>query len=76
MVSLGGLLIVIGFVLLIPRGMFPGSTANRNMPMGPYMLRTPGYQKDRKESPRGKLVGVPSTLGLIALGALCIEFGS
>ena len=76
MIALGALLIVIGFVLLIPRGTFPGSTAIRNIPMGPYMFRTPGYQNNPKQSLRGKLVGVLVALGLIALGALCIELGS
>jgi len=75
-IALGALLIVIGFVPLIPRGTFPGSTAIRNIPMGPYMFRTPGYQNNPKQSLRGKLVGVLVALGLIALGALCIELGS
>jgi hypothetical protein len=74
-VALGGLLIVVGFVLLIPRGMFPGSTANRNVEIGGRLFRTPGYQRDT-QSRRGKLVGVLIALGLMALGALCIELGS
>lgn len=76
MIAFGALLIAIGFVLVIPPGMFPGSTAHRNIPMGSYMFRTPGYQKDPQQGRRGKLVGGLIGLGLIALGSLCIMIGS
>jgi hypothetical protein len=75
-IALGALLIATGFVLLIPPGMFPGSAAHRNVEMGSQLWRTPGYQKDRDETRRGKLVGVLIGLGLIAVGSVCIMIGS
>ena len=75
MVALGGLLIVVGFVIVIPRGMFPGSLSNRNPEVGGRIWRSPGYQGPGP-SRRGKIVEVLIGLGLIVLGALCIELGS
>jgi hypothetical protein len=65
-------LIVVGFVMAIPRGMFPGSSSNRNIEMGGRLWRTPGYQ-GTGPTRRGKIVDALSGLGLMALGALCIE---
>lgn len=75
MAALGGLLIVIGFVVVIPRGLFPGSSSHRTVEMGGQLWRTPGYQ-GAGPNRRAMIVDVLIGLGLIALGALCIELGS
>jgi hypothetical protein len=72
MAALGGLLIAVGLVIAIPRGMFPGSSSNRNVEMGGRLFRTPGYQ-GVGPSRRGKIIDALMGLGLMGLGALLIE---
>jgi hypothetical protein len=67
MVWLGMVLIVIGFVLVVPRGALAGSAAVRNVAMPPHQLvRTPGYQA----APAGRV-----RLVRLLVGALCLLGG-
>ena len=75
MVALGALLIAIGFVIAIPAGAFPGSTSNEVDLSGGHLFRSPRNRRDA-ESRRGKLVFALIGIGLMTLGALCIEIGS
>jgi hypothetical protein len=73
MVALGALLIGIGLLLAIPRGMFPGSTSNVDL-SGGHAFPSPRNTRDNQR-PRGKLDGVLIGLGFMALGGVCIAFG-
>jgi len=75
MVALGALLIAIGFVLVIPRGQLPSSTINEAAPFGGLSLSSPTNYPDT-QSRRRKLVRLLSGLGVIAVGGLCIAFGT
>lgn len=67
MMWLGILLVVIGFVLVVPRGALPGSAAVRNVPLAPQqVVRTPGYQP----APTGR-----ARLALLLVGATCLASG-
>jgi hypothetical protein len=43
-IALGLLLVLIGFVIMVPRGGMAGSTARRNVILGFRVFQTPGYQ--------------------------------
>jgi len=75
MVALGALLIAVGFVIAIPSGAFPGSTANEVDLSGGHLFRSPRNRRD-VQSRRDKLVFALIGLALIMLGGLCIEIGS
>jgi dipeptide/tripeptide permease len=75
-VALGALLIFIGFVLVTPRNSFPGSTSSRDLHVGALVGRTPGRRTETNQRRRGKFTELLIGLGVIALGCLCIEFGS
>jgi hypothetical protein len=75
MVALGGLLVAVGFVIAIPSGAFPGSTAHEVDLSGGHLYRSPRNRRD-VQSRRDKLVFALLGLGLMMLGALCIEIGS
>jgi len=75
MVWLGVLLIVIGLIVAIPRRVRAGSSHDVMLEAGhsfPAPKQTAGGYQGR----RGKLVGVLVGLGLMAIGVLCIVFGS
>ena len=75
MVWLGGLLMVIGLFVAIPRRMRAGSSRDVMLEAGhsfPAPKRTVGGHQDR----RGRLIGVLIGLGIMALGGLCIVLGS
>jgi hypothetical protein len=76
MVLLGALLLLLGFILVLPRGGLPGATAARNVRMGMQgVFQTPGYQQrdDGREPKSWKRVVLG--LGLIGLGVLFIALG-
>jgi hypothetical protein len=75
MVALGALLIGIGFVIAIPSGTIPGSTSSEIDLTGGHLFRSPRNRRDA-QSRRSKLVFALIGLGLMMLGALCIEIGS
>ena len=43
-IALGMLLVLVGFVVMVPRGAMAGSTARRNVILGFRVFQTPGYQ--------------------------------
>jgi hypothetical protein len=67
MFALGVMLVLIGVAFVIPRGMFPGLSGG----LFPSPRDHPGMLR-----PVGKLNGVLIGLGVMALGGLCIAFGS
>ena len=73
MVPLGLVLIGIGFLLAIPRGMFPGSTSNVDL-SGGHSFPSPRTTRDNQIQ-RGKLDGAFVGLCVMALGGLCIAIG-
>ena len=64
MIALGLLLVLVGFVIIVPRGAMAGSSARRNVLLGFKVFQTPGYQGVM--SWKGRLVQV--LLGLIVMG--------
>ena len=44
MIATGLLLVLVGFVIMVPRGGMAGSTARRNVIVGFRIFQTPGYQ--------------------------------
>ena len=72
-VILGGLLIVIGFVILVRPGNLPGSTFNQ---MDPYaeLAYPPPRNHSEEESRRRTVVRVLVGLGVMVIGGLCIGF--
>ncbi len=43
-IAVGLLLVLVGFVIMMPRGGLAGSTARRNVILGFRVFQTPGYQ--------------------------------
>lgn len=75
MVVLGVMLLVVGFVLMIPSGSVPGSVAVRNVRIGSsHIMETPGHRAEfaRRKKWTKVLLGVV----LFGLGLLLIAFGS
>ena len=71
MISLGLLLVVIGFALIVPRGAVAGSAARRNVTLGGSQLfTTRGY--DGTPSTRYRIIRVLLGLAMIAGGVALI----
>ena len=67
MVWLGIVLMLIGFVLIMPRGALAGSAAIRNVPMpSRQLVRTPGYQP----APTGRI-----RAARLVIGGVCLIVG-
>ena len=64
MVILGMLLVIVGFAMLGSRGSVPGSTANRNVRIGPQLFSTTGYRG--VPSRRFRVIQILS--GLVVMG--------
>jgi drug/metabolite transporter (DMT)-like permease len=75
MFVLGLVLIAIGLVLVIPRDVLGGWNTNEGDVFGRYSSPRPSNDPDTL-SPRAKLVRVLLGLGFMALGGLCMAFGS
>jgi drug/metabolite transporter (DMT)-like permease len=77
MVWLGVLLLAIGFALVVPPGQVPSSTSTDEviLPTGGVSTR-PSWRAPDAQGPRRKRVRFLVGLGLMALGGLCIAFGS
>ena len=75
MIALGLLLVLVGFVVMMPRGGLAGSTARRNVILGFRVFQTPGYQGG-VVSWRYRLIRVLSGLVIMALGILIIAIST
>ena len=74
MAAAGVVLVIVAFVLLVPRGSIPGSIAARNVEVGgSHIERTPGYQEE--PTGRSRWVHIGIGLGLLATGVLLMFFG-
>jgi hypothetical protein len=70
MIWLGMLLVLLGFALVTPRGLMPGSVAVRQMERFPLdIVTTPGYQAEPARRARviRALVGLALLIGGIVL---------
>jgi hypothetical protein len=70
----GAVLLIVGFVLVAPRGITPGSIAARNVGLrGHSIHQTPGYQEStRNQRVWVRLIGVAvlvAGVALVAIGA-------
>lgn len=75
MVVLGVMLLVVGFVLMVPSGSVPGSVAIRNVRIGSsHVMETPGHRAEFAR--RTKWTKVLLGVALFGLGLLLIAFGS
>ena len=75
-VWLGIVLLLVGFVTVLPRGLTPGGAAHRNVPLGGGaggLVSTPGYQpEDEDTSRRRKIVRLLMGAVLLGAGLVCI----
>ena len=74
MVWLGVLLIVIGFLIAIPRRMRAGSPRDVDL-TGGHSFASP-RQTTGNQRPRERLNGVLIGLGVMALGGLCVALAN
>ena len=70
MIALGLLLVLVGFVIMVPRGAMTGSTARRNVLLGFRVFQTPGFQGVM--SWKGRVVQVLIGLVVMAGGMVLI----
>jgi hypothetical protein len=73
-IALGLLLVLVGFVIMMPRGGMAGSTARRNVILGFRVFQTPGYQG--VVSWKYRVVRVLSGLVVMAAGVLIIAIST
>jgi hypothetical protein len=66
-------LLLVGFVLVAPRGATPGSASNRivQMPAGSF-FNTPGYQDE--PAPKARLIRTLVGLAMLAAGGTILWF--
>ena len=69
-VWLGILLLLVGFMTMLPRGLTPGGAAHRNVPLGGVggLVSTPGYQREEEDTARRRTI-VRLLMGAVLLGA-------
>ena len=75
MVWLGILLLLVGFMTVLPRGLTPGGAAHGNVPLGGAggLASTPGYQSEEKDTGhRQKIVRWLMGAVLLGAGLVCI----
>ena len=70
MIALGLLLVLVGFVLIMPSGATPGSAAHRIIPLSTRLFTTPG--PDGLPSRRYRVVQVLMGLVIMAAGMIII----
>ena len=70
MIALGLLLVLVGFVLIMPSGAMPGSAAHRNIQLGTRLFTTRG--PDGLPSRRYRVVQVLMGLVVMAAGMIII----
>ena len=74
-VWLGIVLLLVGFVSVLPRGLTPGGAAHRNVHLGGGggLVTTPGYQREDEDTGRHRKI-VRLLMGAVLLGAglVCI----
>ena len=75
-VWLGIVLLLVGIVTVLPRGLTPGGAANRNISLGGGaggLVSTPGYQSEDEDTGRRRTI-VRWLMGAVLLGAglVCI----
>jgi hypothetical protein len=69
----GIILIVIGFIVLIPGGALPGSTAARNIRIGAMPIaQTPGYRRADEGRRRSRVYGIVVGLLLMVTGIVLL----
>jgi hypothetical protein len=74
-VWLGIVLLLVGFVTVLPRGLTPGGAAHRNVPLGGGaggLVSTPGYQRKDEDTGRRKIVRWLMGAVLLGAGLVCI----
>ena len=74
MVAVGLILVLVGFAMLGSRGAMPGSTAARNIRLGPQRFSTRGYQDI--PSTRFRVIQVLIGLAVLAAGVVLIVVSS
>ena len=69
-VWLGIVLVLVGFMTVLPRGLTPGGAAHRNVPLGGGggLVTTPGYQREDVDTARRRTV-IRLLMGAVLLGA-------
>ena len=74
MIAVGLILVLVGFAMLGSRGAMPGSTAARNIRLGPQRFSTRGYQGI--PSTRFRVIQVLIGLAILAAGVVLIMVSS
>jgi len=70
----GLILLIVGFVLIVPSGGIAGSSAHRNIRMGPtHLSTTPGY--DDEDDPRRTRRRIIAGLVTLAAAGVCLAIG-
>jgi hypothetical protein len=70
MIAVGLLLVLVGFVMLIPRGGMPGSASTRNVTLGTQRFSTPGRQG--VQSTRFRVIQILMGVVVLAAGIILI----
>ncbi len=74
-IGLGIILLIVGFVFMIPSDSVPGSIARRNVQMGSsHIVQTPGHRVD--DGRRSKWIKVLIGFVFFGLGLVMIALGS
>ncbi len=74
MIAVGLILVLVGFAMIGSRGAMPGSTAARNIRLGPQRFSTRGYQGI--PSKRFRLIQIGMGLVVLAGGLVLIATAS
>ncbi|MHB1128822.1 MAG: hypothetical protein ACYC06_02085 [Ilumatobacteraceae bacterium] len=75
LIAIGIILMIVGFVFMIPHDSVPGSIAHRNVQMGSsHIVETPGHRVD--DGRRRKWIKVLIGVVFFGLGLVLIAIGS